>query len=93
MLLNEYGFAYVWNNPRNIHVTSFLSAFKQRVIDCFCQKWLSDIQTNNVLNTLYVHIKEKLYLNVLDKNIQNFEFLRIFYAYRLVDMGERESFS
>ena len=69
VILNEYGFADVWNFPGQFEVKSFVPVFKQRIIDCFKQKWFTDIAANNVLNTLYVYIKTNFgmenYLNML----------------------------
>jgi hypothetical protein len=56
-LLDEYGFSDIWLNPYHVDPKWFISCFKQRVIDCFCQKWFEDIKKNSVLNTLYVNIK------------------------------------
>lgn len=43
--------------------------FKQRVLDCFKQKWQADLNNNSVLNTLYIHLKTDLnfenYLNTI----------------------------
>ena len=68
VLLDDYGFSYIWRNPQNVHIKSFIMIFKQRVIDCFCQKWYTDVQSNNVLNTVYVNIKdsfgEEKYLDI-----------------------------
>ena len=38
-LLEEFGFANVWLNPDSINLCTFPSVFKQRLIDCFIQKW------------------------------------------------------
>ena len=35
----------------------FVAVFKQRLKDCFIEKWRADIESNQVLNTLYKHIK------------------------------------
>ena len=54
------------------------------VIDCFCQKLTANIANNNVLNTLYVHVKDTLceeaaYLKNVSSKIdrQRFTKLRI----------------
>ena len=54
---NEFGFANIWNNLYDIKISPFISEFKQRVIDAFIQKWYSELETNQVLNNLYKHIK------------------------------------
>lgn len=68
-LLNEYGFSDVWNCPQRFEVKTFIPIFKQRVVDCFKQKWFADIAVNNVLNTLYAYVKTSFgmenYLNLL----------------------------
>ena len=68
-ILNEFGFSEVWNFPYRFEVETFLPIFKQRIIDCFKQKWFADIAVNNVLNTLYVYVKThsslENYLNIL----------------------------
>ena len=68
-LLDDYGFSYIWRNPKNVHIKSFIISFKTRIIDCFCQKWYTDVQSNNVLNTIYVNIKdsfgEEKYLDIV----------------------------
>jgi hypothetical protein len=55
-LLNEYGFSDVWNNPFQYDVNYFVKIFKQRVIDCFLQKLISDISNSPVLSNIYVHL-------------------------------------
>jgi hypothetical protein len=56
-LLDQFGFSDVWINSHNTNPKAFICLFKQRVIDCFQQKWQRDVENNNVLNTLYVHLK------------------------------------
>ena len=53
-LLEEFGFRQVWSNPSSQVLKTFPNVFKQRLMDCFIQKWHSDLQNNGVL-TLYKH--------------------------------------
>ena len=66
-LLGEFGFANVWLNPDSINLCAFPSVFKQRLIDCFIQKWQGDLQNNGVL-TEYKQFKMNFsfecYLNI-----------------------------
>ena len=66
-LLEEFGFAHVWLNPSCINLKTFPCVFKQRLMDCFMQKWHSDLQNNGVL-VLYKHFKidfsYECYLNI-----------------------------
>ena len=51
LLLNTYGFGYVWNNPSAFASSSFPLIFKQRVVDVFMQQWGNAIAN---LNGLYL---------------------------------------
>ena len=66
-LLEEFGFAHVWLNPSCINLKTFPCVFKQRLMDCFMQKWHSDLQNNGVL-TLNKHFEidfsYECYLNI-----------------------------
>ena len=72
-MLFEYGFGNIWQNPQNINVNAFCNQFKQRLIDCFTQKWNNDIDTNQVLTT-YKHFKTvftyEKYLNILPERLR-----------------------
>lgn len=67
-ILFEFGFGNVWNNPYNVNGNVFCNHFKQRLIDCFIQKWQNDLEKNRVL-TMYKHIKNTFtfenYLNTM----------------------------
>ena len=68
-ILSQYGFANVWNNPDSVDPKLFLPVFKQRLMDCYFQQWRADLQNNNVLKHLYLHVKHSFcfsnYLKVL----------------------------
>ena len=72
-MLFEYGFGNLWQNPQNINVNAFCNQFKQRLIDCFTQKWNNDINMNQVLTTCK-HFKTDFtyekYLNILPKRLR-----------------------
>lgn len=57
MFTNEFGFTDLWYNPLRYDQNVFTCISKQRLIDCFKQKWFSDIDNSHVLNTLYKYIK------------------------------------
>ena len=42
-VLNEYGFNYVWLQPETVNHKHFIELFKQRISDCYVQKWRADI--------------------------------------------------
>ncbi len=67
-MLNSLGLGDTWANQETIDHKAFVSVFKQRIIDCFIQKWRGDIEASNVL-TFYRHIKVNFefenYLNVV----------------------------
>ena len=44
-LLNDYGFAYVFENYQYINKNAFLAEFKCRFIDCFKQDWLRSLES------------------------------------------------
>ena len=50
MLLNNYGFSHVWLEQGVSNVPLFVEIFKQRLKDCWVQKWNSDICTKLMLN-------------------------------------------
>ena len=66
-LLCEYGFSYVWNNPDNVNVNSFIALFKQKLIDCFLQNWHSAKETSGVLivyNAIKPRFEYESYLSI-----------------------------
>ena len=56
-LLDEYGFTYAFENSHSININHFIKLFKNTVIDCFIQKWYSDVAANSTLSTLYMNLK------------------------------------
>ena len=68
-ILHEYGLFYAWENAETINHTQFIANFKQRMIDCFLQKWYTDLQNTTLLKYFYKHIKQSFtietYLNKL----------------------------
>ena len=66
-LLCENGFQYVWIDPYCIDPHTFLLDFKNRLIDCFKQKWYVDVTDSSILY-YYKHIKTTFgYEQYLDK--------------------------
>ena len=55
-ILNEFGFTNIWIYPGLYDLKHFSYIFKQRLLDCFTQKWHSDLQENRAL-VLYKHFK------------------------------------
>ena len=51
LLLDSYGFSYVWRNPESIDLKNFHIVFKSRVIDVFKQNWFNGISNCNTLCT------------------------------------------
>ena len=51
-----FGFTNIWINPGLYDLKHFPYIFKQRLLDCFTQKWHSDLQENRAL-VLYKHFK------------------------------------
>ena len=49
-LVNEYGFSRVFKGNTNLDLTNFPCIFKQRVIDCFIQKWYGNVNNSTVLD-------------------------------------------
>ena len=72
-LLSIHGYAYVFNNPSLYDVNTFVSLFKQTLIDTFKQTWCNDKAKRGVLK-LYDNIKNTLdyeqYLNVLPHDLR-----------------------
>ncbi len=65
-LLYSFGFGEIWENQQFINHNAFVTEFKQRVTDCFLQKWREDIHSNSVM-IFYKHIKVNFeYENYLD---------------------------
>ena len=52
-LLYMYGFTYAFENPQNLDVKMFFRQFKQRLIDCFQQKWNTDLFNKRAMMALY----------------------------------------
>jgi len=75
LLLNNYGFSYIFEDADNVDFKSFISIFKQRVIDNFIQEWSQSMQTNHVL-TNYVLFKNifnyESYLDLLPSSLRMF---------------------
>jgi hypothetical protein len=59
-ILCTTGFGYVWVNPYVIQCNQFVPIFKNRLVDCFIQKWFNDINNSSPLS-LYKHIKCSLH--------------------------------
>ena len=77
-MLQEFGFGYIWDNPHLLD-NAFLAAFKQRVIDCFIQKWFGDKQSSAVLglyDNLKVSFEFEKYLDNIPANLR-FHFTRL----------------
>ena len=69
-MLNEYGFNYAFKqHPELLNHNHFVALFKRRLNDCFIQKWRADIESNEVLNTLYKHIKTTFGIEFYLENI------------------------
>ena len=69
-LLSMHGFSYAFDNPQNLNVKTFPQQFKQRLIDCFQQKWNADLSKNEVLKPVYLYLKQNIsyepYLNIVN---------------------------
>ena len=49
-MLNNFGFGYVFENPNVVHVNSFISEFKCRLVDNFKQEWYGKMNNSTVLD-------------------------------------------
>ena len=56
-LLDDYGFSYVLDNHENVDLKLFVALFKRTVKDCAIQKLFGDIAKNEILKSLYIHLK------------------------------------
>ena len=68
-ILSTTGFYFVWHNQRIQHVNSFLSQFKQRLVDIFIQEWSSTIRIKErytLYSTLIPYFGNVSYLNIID---------------------------
>jgi hypothetical protein len=63
LLLAQYGFSDVWDFQDSVLVAHFLPVFKQRLIDCYVQQWRAGLRDNNILNNLYVYIKDEFVIS------------------------------
>lgn len=74
MLIN-YGFLNVWYFPDSVNLNSFICVFKQRLIDCFIQRWAADKEDSGVLD-LYHSTKSifeyEHYLDLVPSNLRLF---------------------
>ena len=70
LLLNNYGFGYIWENLTTCDVNAFIPYFKQRLVDCFTQEWRHSLDNNGVL-TVYKHIKTSLEYECYLSSIRN----------------------
>ena len=54
-ILQQHGFGYVWDSQSNMEIP--FTAIRQRILDMYCQKWYSDINNSNRLQSycLYKH--------------------------------------
>ncbi len=48
-LLYSFGFGNTWENQLTINHQLFVIIFRQRLIDCFVQKWKGDIEVSTVM--------------------------------------------
>ena len=67
-LLDNYGFSYVWINPKANNLNTFPALFKHKVHDVFLQTWNTTVNSSSPLH-LYKNFKftctYETYLNVL----------------------------
>jgi len=79
LMLENHGFADVFNNVHTINPQEFVHIFKQRVIDTFKQEWFGTLEKSSVLE-IYMQFKQTLeyemYLDVLPKSLR-FYFCRL----------------
>ena len=74
-LLNDYGFSDVFNKDiyDPLYLKQFPKVFKQRVIDCFIQDWLSTVHNSTALKD-YSLIKhtfgDEPYLDILSRDMR-----------------------
>lgn len=72
-LLNNYGFAYVFDNPNAIHVNTFISEFKSRIVNTFNQEWCVTAGNSPVLD-MYRVFKPTLdyehYLDIVPRTLR-----------------------
>ena len=48
-ILCKNGYGYIWQNPHNANKMWALNGLKQRLSDCFVQKWRGDMLSNSSL--------------------------------------------
>ena len=68
-ILQQHGFGYVWDSQSNMEI--LFTAIRQRILDMYCQKWYSDINSSNRLQSycLYKHaFKLEDYLTHVTEN-------------------------
>jgi hypothetical protein len=70
LLLNRYGFTYVWLQQGVGNKKEFITAFVQRVKDCYLQEWHETLSNSGTLN-LYNKIKHVLEPEFYLQNIVN----------------------
>ena len=61
-MLNDYGFAYVFDNPFTVHVKPFINDFKCRIIYTFKQEWYGNISTSSVLDIIFLNFLGLCYI-------------------------------
>jgi len=75
LCLCQYGFQYVWENQGVACIRSFLSCFKQRIIDCRWQDWNSHLQNSERFEMYRTfktsHFSESYLLLNFDRHIMN----------------------
>jgi len=59
LLLDSYGFTYVWINPDSVNLKTFHVLLKKCVLDNFKQAWWQNIYNNGTLCT-YINLKRSL---------------------------------
>jgi len=67
-LLDKHGFSNVWLNQGVQNEKLFLKIFKQRVLDCYCQQWMSKLNGSErfvVYRSFKSSLHPELYLNHL----------------------------
>jgi len=78
-MLNNFGFGYVFENPNVVHVNSFISEFKCRLVDNFKQEWYGKINNSTVLDNYKVFkncLEYETYLDLLPRRLRLF-FVRL----------------
>ena len=81
-VLYRFGFGFVWEAQGVGHTRQFVSEFKRRLIDCFCQGWNSSMASHEYFN-IFSTYKSSIMLSSYLKCVRNINVRKVVARFRI----------